>query len=122
MGVVGFLPTIPSGVATFNNLTLPQQMAVVLIAEEDQPTHQRLERFLRAPVAFWEIALVNSAHHTDNSHILFNETQLGHIVNFLKYEEATGHHERVGHLPATNQAGAWGGAINLDGNPEPARH
>ena len=84
MGVVGFLPTIPSGVATFNNLTLPQQMAVVLIAEEDQPTHQRLERFLRAPVAFWEIALVNSAHHTDNSHILFNELKLGHIVNFLK--------------------------------------
>ena len=84
MGVVGFLPTIPSGVATFNNLTLPQQMAVVLIAEEDQQTHQRLERFLRAPVAFWEMALVNSAHHADNSHILFNELKLGHIVNFLK--------------------------------------
>ena len=40
IGVVGFLPTIPNGVATFNNLTLPQQMAEVLIAEEDQPTHQ----------------------------------------------------------------------------------
>ena len=73
MGVVGFLPTIPSGVATFNNLTLPQQMAVVLIVEEDQQMHQRLERFLRAPVAFWEMALVNSAHHADNSHVWISQ-------------------------------------------------
>ena len=29
---------------------------------------------------------------------------------------------RVGHLPETDQAGARGGAINLEGNPEPARH
>ena len=80
----GFLPTLPNGVTIFNNLTLPQQMAAVLITEEDQQTHQRLEHFLWAPAAFREMALVNSAHHADNSHILFNELKLGHIVNFLK--------------------------------------
>ena len=100
---------------------LPQQIAATLITEEDQQSHQRLDHFLWAPAAFWEMALVNSAHYADNSHVLFNELKLGHIVEFLKMREATGHHERVGILPATNQAGARGGVVNQDGNPEPTR-
>ena len=67
MDVVRFLPTIPNGVVTFNSLPLTQQIAAILIMETDQQSHQRLEGFLRAPVAFRELALVNSAHHAENS-------------------------------------------------------
>ena len=84
MRVIRFLPSIPNGVATFNSLPLIQQIAAILIVETDQQSHQRLEGFLRAPVAFRELALVNSAHHTENSLILFNEMELGQIIHFLQ--------------------------------------
>ena len=91
MDVVRFLSTIPNGVVTFNSLLLTQQIAVILVVETDQQSYQRLEGFLRAPVAFRELALVNSAHHTENSPILFNKMDLGHIVCFLQIREAMGH-------------------------------
>ena len=100
--VCGFLPTLDNGVATFNNLTLLQQIAATLITEEDQQSHHRLDHFLQALAPFQEMALVNSAHHAENSHISFNELKLEYIMDFLKMREATGHHERVGALPATN--------------------
>ena len=84
MRVVRFLPSIPNGVVTFNSLPLIQQIAVILIVEADELSHPRLEGFLRAPAAFREAALANSAHHAENSLILFRELGLGHIARFLQ--------------------------------------
>ena len=59
--VMGFLATIHEiyGVVEFNSLTLPLQIVAILITEEAQGTHQQLERFLRAPADFWQLALLH---------------------------------------------------------------
>ena len=118
--VVRFLPTILNGVVTFNSLLLTQQIAAILIMETDQQSHQRLEGFLRAPVAFRELALVNPAHYAENSLILFNEMDLGHIVRFLQIQEAMGHQERVGALPEIRQAGRLTAGARVGATRHPA--
>ena len=80
MAVFGFLPLLPNGVATFNNLPLMQQIAAILIVDKERETRPRLSGFIRAPVEFREAALANSAHHAENSISLLTELSLGHIA------------------------------------------
>ena len=73
--VMGFLATVPEihRVVEFNSLALPLQILVILITEEAQGTHQRLECFLRAPAESRQLALLNSAHQWENDCLLFHE-------------------------------------------------
>ena len=61
--VFNFLPSISNRIMIFNNLSLMQQIAAILIIEMDRKTCPRLSGFIKAPVAFRAAALANLTHH-----------------------------------------------------------
>ena len=91
--------------ARFNILERPYQIAAVLIIDEPN-TFTRLEAFIRAPLNNRQTALYNSEHREENAAIMFQETGLGHIVNFIAYRANLGFPEALGPAAGAGPAGA----------------
>ena len=72
------------GTGHFNSLERPHQIAAILIQDEVN-SFARLEHFLRAPHNNRQMALYNSEHRAENAEIMFQETELGLIANFIAY-------------------------------------
>ena len=94
----------------FNSLPQPHQIVAILITEGDN-THTRLDQFIRAIPDNQNRALYNSLHRNDNAEIVFQESQLGLITNFIHLRASIGHPERLGPRTGPESAGAPGGAI-----------
>ena len=61
------------GTFYFNALTQPHQVAAILILEEDNTSHTRMDVFIRARPEARNAALHNSTHRNDNAEIVFQE-------------------------------------------------
>ena len=66
----------------FNGLTQQYQIAAILIIEGDN-THAQLNQFIQAIPDNRNRALYNLLHRNDNAEIMFQESQLGLITNFI---------------------------------------
>ena len=73
------------GTFYFNALIQPHQVAAILIMEEDNTSHARMDVFIRARPEARNAALHNSLHRNDNAEIVFQEMRLGIITNFIAY-------------------------------------
>ena len=89
----------------FNTLERPYQIAAVLIRDEPN-TFTRLEAFKRAPLNNRQTALYNSEHREENAAIMFQETGLGHIINFIAYQASLGFPEVLGPAHGAGAAAA----------------
>ena len=97
------------GMFFFNSLPQPHQIAAILITEGDN-THTRMDQFIRAPPANRNRALYDSIYSNDNAEIIFQESQLGLITNFILHRASIGRPERLGPRSGPEVAGATGGA------------
>ena len=98
------------GTFYFNALIQPHQVAAILIIEEDNTSHARMDVFIRACPEARNAALHNSLHRNDNAEIVFQEMRLGIITNFIAYRGSVGCPEKLGPLAGSEPAGAVGGA------------
>ena len=89
----------------FNLLERPYQIAAVLIRDEPG-TFIRLEAFIRAPLNNRQMALYNSEHRDKNVSIMYQETGLGHIANFIAWRGSIGFPEALDQAQGPAPAGA----------------
>ena len=61
------------GTFFFNSLHQPHQVAAILIIEEDNTTHTRMDQFIRARPENRHVALYGSIYRNDNTKIMFQE-------------------------------------------------
>ena len=61
------------GTFFFNGLHQPHQVAAILIIEEDNTTHARMDQFIRAHPENRHVALYGSIYRNDNTEIVFQE-------------------------------------------------
>ena len=109
-------PAATNGMGFFNGLTQLHQIVAILITEGDN-THTRLDQFIRAIPNNRNRALYNSLHRNDNAKIVFQESQLGLITNFIHLRASIRLPERLGPRTGPESAGAPGGAVPMGREP-----
>ena len=77
-----------------------------MLIRDEPNTFTRLEAFIRAPLNNRQTALYNSEHREENASIMFQETGLGHIINFIAYRASLGFPEALGPAHGMEPAGA----------------
>ena len=89
----------------------------ILIIEEDNTTHTRMDQFIRARPKNRHAALYTSVYRNDNAEILFQEMRLGIITNFINYRASIGGTERLGPTAGPGPAGAARGVAIVGREP-----
>ena len=107
--VLEYLATT-EGTFYFNSLHQPHQVVAILIIEEDDTTHARMDQFIRAHLENRHMALYGSIYRNDNAEIVFQEMRLGIITNFITHWASIGCPERLGPPAGLELARAAGGA------------
>ena len=84
--------------ARFNSMERALQMAVLLIREE-AGSHARADAFLASPLEWQQRALYRSAHCDENLAILYQESKLGFIAEFVAYRASLGYRQALNPAP-----------------------
>ena len=97
------------GMSFFNNLHQQDQIAAILIIEEEG-THTQMDAFIRAQARHRHAALFTSDHRSENAEIVFQEMRLGLITGSINYWASLGGYEKLGPAVGPGAVGAAGAA------------
>ena len=87
------------------------------MVKEGDNTHTQMDQFIQAPPANRNRALYESIYSNDNAKIVFQETQLGLITNFILHQASIRRPERLRPQAGLEAAGAAGGGAPAGREP-----